>query len=70
VPAGKLIEEAGLKGYRIGDAQISEKHANFIVNRGRARAQDILALIELARKKVQQEKGVWLETEIQVIGED
>jgi UDP-N-acetylmuramate dehydrogenase len=70
VPAGKLIEEAGLKGYRIGDAQISEKHANFIVNRGRARAQDILALIELARKKVQQEKGVWLEMEIQVIGED
>jgi UDP-N-acetylmuramate dehydrogenase len=69
-PAGKLIEEAGLKGYRIGDAQISEKHANFIVNRGRARAQDILALIELARKKVHQEKGVWLETEIQVMGED
>jgi len=70
VAAGKLIEEAGLKGYRIGDAQISEKHANFIVNRGRARAQDILALVELARKKVQQEKGVWLETEIQIIGED
>jgi UDP-N-acetylmuramate dehydrogenase len=69
-PAGKLIEEAGLKGYRVGDAQISEKHANFIVNRGQARAQDILALIELARKKVYQEKGVWLEMEIQVIGED
>jgi len=69
-PAGKLIEEAGLKGYRIGDAQISEKHANFIVNRGQARAEDILALIELARKKVYQEKGVWLEMEIQVIGED
>ena len=69
-PAGKLIEEAGLKGYRIGDAQISEKHANFIVNRGQARAQDILALIELVRKRVHQEEGVWLEMEIQVIGED
>ena len=69
-PAGRLIEEAGLKGLRIGDAQISEKHANFIVNRGQARAKDILALIELARKKVLQEKGVWLETEIQIIGED
>ena len=69
-PAGKLIEEAGLKGYRIGDAQISEKHANFIVNRGQARAEDILALIEWVREKVHQEKGVWLEMEIQVIGED
>jgi UDP-N-acetylmuramate dehydrogenase len=69
-PAGKFIEEAGLKGYRIGDAQVSEKHANFIVNRGKARARDILALIELTRKKVFEEKGVWLEMEIQVIGED
>jgi len=69
-PAGKFIEEAGLKGYRLGDAQVSEKHANFIVNRGRARARDILALIELTRKKVFEEKGVWLEMEIQVIGED
>jgi len=69
-PAGKFIEGAGLKGYRIGDAQVSEKHANFIVNRGRARARDILALIELTRKKVFEEKGVWLEMEIQVIGED
>jgi UDP-N-acetylmuramate dehydrogenase len=69
-PAGRFIEEAGLKGHRLGDAQVSEKHANFIVNRGRARARDILALIELARQKVLQEKGVWLEMEIQVVGED
>jgi UDP-N-acetylmuramate dehydrogenase len=68
--AGRLIEEAGLKGYRIGDAQISEKHANFIVNRGKARAQDILALVELVRQKVHQAKGIWLEMEIQVVGED
>jgi len=69
-PAGKFIEEVGLKGYGIGDAQISEKHANFIVNRGQARARDILALIEVARKEVLQKKGVWLEMEIQVMGED
>jgi len=69
-PAAKFIEEVGLKGHRIGDAQISEKHANFIVNLGRARARDILDLIELARKKVWQEKGVELEMEIQVVGED
>ncbi|MDI6755073.1 MAG: UDP-N-acetylmuramate dehydrogenase [Thermodesulfobacteriota bacterium] len=69
-PAGRLIEEAGLKGCRIGDAQVSEKHANFIVNRGKAKAKDILTLVEKVRQKVFQEKGVWLELEIQVIGED
>ncbi len=69
-PAGKLIEEVGLKGMRIGDAQVSEKHANFIVNRGRARAGDILALIERIREKVCQEKGILLETEIRIVGAD
>ena len=69
-PAGKLIEETGLKGLRIGDAQVSEQHANFIVNRGKARAQDILALVAKIREKVFQEKGIWLEMEIQVVGED
>ncbi len=69
-PAGKLIEETGLKGLRIGDAQVSEQHANFIVNRGKARAQDILALVAKVREKVFQEKGIWLEMEIQVVGED
>ncbi|HSR10854.1 MAG TPA: hypothetical protein VLS90_05375, partial [Thermodesulfobacteriota bacterium] len=68
VSAGKLIEEAGLKGTRIRDAQISEKHANFIVNRGRARARDILTLAEWVRDKVFQERGVKLEMEIQVVG--
>jgi len=70
VAAGKLIEEVGLKGTRLRDAQISEKHANFIVNLGRARARDILTLAEWAKDKVFQEKGVKLEMEIQVIGED
>lgn len=69
-PAGRLIEEAGLKGLAIGDAQVSEKHANFIVNRGQARAKDILALIDQVREKVFQAKGVWLELEIRVMGEE
>ena len=70
VAAGKLIEEVGLKGTRIRDAQISEKHANFIVNRGRARSRDILTLAEWVREKVFQERGIRLEMEIQVVGED
>jgi UDP-N-acetylmuramate dehydrogenase len=70
VAAGKLIEEVGLKGTRIQEAQISEKHANFIVNRGQAKARDILTLAEWVKEKVFQEKGIRLEMEIQVIGED
>jgi UDP-N-acetylmuramate dehydrogenase len=69
-PAGRFVEEAGLKGSRIGDAQVSEQHANFIVNRGKARARDILTLVKIIREKVFKEKGVWLETEIQVVWED
>ena len=70
VAAGQLVEEVGLKGTRLRDAQISDKHANFIVNLGKARARDILTLAEWAKEKVFQEKGVKLEMEIQVIGED
>ena len=70
ITAGQLIEEVGLKGTRLREAQISEKHANFIVNLGKAKARDILTLAEWAREKVFQEKGVKLEMEIQVIGED
>lgn len=66
--AGRLIEAAGLKGMRVGDAQISTKHANFIVNRGQARASDILALIQLAQERVAQDFGVQLELEIEVLG--
>jgi UDP-N-acetylmuramate dehydrogenase len=66
--AGRLIEAVGLKGARIGDAQISPKHANFIVNRGQARARDILALIHLAQEKVSRQFGVDLELEIEVVG--
>ena len=68
-PAGRLIEEAGLKGIRIGDAQVSEKHANFIVNRGQATAADILRLVALIQQRVLEKTGRALETEVQIIGE-
>ena len=61
---GALIEEAGLKGLRIGGAEISDKHANFIVNRGGATADDILRLTETAQKTVYKRFGILLETEI------
>jgi UDP-N-acetylmuramate dehydrogenase len=66
--AGRLIEEAGLKGRRVGGAMISPKHANFIVNTSNARADDILALIDLVREKVMEESGIELEPEIKVVG--
>jgi UDP-N-acetylmuramate dehydrogenase len=68
-PAGFLIEQAGLKGTRIGDAQISPKHANFIVNLGQARAVDVKALIDLAREQVREQFDLELELEIELIGE-
>ena len=68
-PAGRLIEEAGLKGLRIGDAQVSEKHGNFIVNRGMATAEEILRLIALAQQRVFEKTGHALETEVKIIGE-
>ncbi len=67
--AGRLIEAAGLKGARIGDAQISEKHANFIVNLGHARASDTLKLIRLARDTVRERFGVTLEPEVHAVGD-
>jgi UDP-N-acetylmuramate dehydrogenase len=66
--AGRLIERAGLKGARAGNAMISSRHANFIVNTGGAKAADILALMELARKKVKEEAGIELEPEIKMLG--
>ncbi len=67
--AGKLLEKAGLKGKRIGAAEISAKHANFIVNRGGATAADILALMEMALERVHKQTGVRLEPEIRIIGD-
>ena len=67
--AGRLIEAVGLKGFRIGDAQVSDKHANFIVNRGEARAEDVMALIAQVRRTVQAKAGVKLELELKIVGE-
>ncbi len=67
IRAGQLIEETGLKGKKIGGAQISEQHANFIINLGNAKAKDVLALIKLAQKKVKKTSGVLLKTEVQIL---
>jgi UDP-N-acetylmuramate dehydrogenase len=66
--AGRLIEQAGLKGYRVGGAQISEEHGNFFMNRGDATASDVLALIEHAQAEVERHFGVTLELEIELLG--
>lgn len=68
--AARLIESAGLKGFEAGDVIVSHKHANFIVNRGRATAGDILKLIEIVKEKVFVRTGVLLEEEIRIVGED
>ncbi len=67
--AGRLVDAAGMKGVRVGDAVISSKHANFILNAGRARAADVLALVEAARARVREHAGVSLELEVQVVGD-
>ena len=66
--AGALIEQAGLKGCRIGGAEVSEKHAGFIVNRGGATAKDVCDLVAHVQQTVQEKFGVWMETEIRFIG--
>ena len=68
-PAGKWIEEAGLKGTRRGQAMVSDRHANFIVNLGRATAGEVIDLMEWVERKVYDEKGISLEREVKVIGE-
>jgi UDP-N-acetylmuramate dehydrogenase len=68
--AGRLIEDAGLKGRLVGGAQVSEKHANVIVNTGKAKASDVLELMEIVKEKVLEVSGVRLEPEIKIIGED
>lgn len=67
--AWELIDRAGLRGYRIGDAQISEKHCNFIENLGAARAADVAALMREARQRVREETGIELENEVALVGE-
>jgi len=67
--AGRLIEVSGLKGKRIGNAEISTMHGNFFINTGDAKAADVKALIDLARKTVKEKTGVELELEIELTGE-
>ena len=69
IPAGKLIDELGLKGFSIGGAQVSEVHANFIVNKGGAKATDITELIDYIRNKAKTDRGITLRAEVQVIGD-
>ncbi len=66
--AAKLIQDAGLKGYQIGNAQVSELHANFIVNLGNAKSQDVFCLMEHIKTVVGDRYGVVLETEVKLIG--
>jgi UDP-N-acetylmuramate dehydrogenase len=66
--AGRLIEKAGLKGKMIGGAMISERHCNFIINTGGAKAKDVLALLNLAQEKVRKKTGIELQPEIKVVG--
>ena len=67
--AWRLIEQVGLKGHRIGGAQVSSKHGNFIVNRGGAHASEVVELIHLIQERVRSTFGICLEREIQLVGE-
>jgi UDP-N-acetylmuramate dehydrogenase len=67
--SARLIEAAGLKGFRIGGAEVSEKHANFIINRDQATATDIEELIEHVRRTVREVHGVELVHEVKIVGE-
>ncbi|MEW6547389.1 MAG: UDP-N-acetylmuramate dehydrogenase [Bacillota bacterium] len=70
VAAGFLIERAGCKGMRVGGAEVSPVHANFLVNRGGATAGDVLALAARVRERVAERFGIWLEPEVEIVGEE
>jgi UDP-N-acetylmuramate dehydrogenase len=67
--AGRVVEAAGFKGVSVGDAQVSTKHANFVVNRGHASAADVLSLIKKVRARIAQKTGIKLELELKIVGE-
>ena len=69
IPAGKLIDELGLKGTRVGGAYVSEEHGNFIVNDGTATAQDVLDLIDVIRQRARSKRGIELDTEVEMLGD-
>ena len=70
IPAGKLVDELGLKNTRVGQARVSEIHGNFIVNDGNASATEVLELIAKIQETARKERGVELETEVQIVGEE
>lgn len=70
ISAGKIIDDLGLKGKKAGGAKISEIHGNFIVNSGGAKARDVISLIDMTQKRVLEERGIHLETEVKIIGVD
>jgi UDP-N-acetylenolpyruvoylglucosamine reductase len=70
IPAGKLVDELGLKSARVGGAMVSLEHGNFIVNDGKATARDVLELISILKAKARTERGIELHTEVEIIGED
>ena len=70
IPAGRLIDELGLKGMSVGAARISQEHGNFLVNDGGATAKDVLELIGILRAKAKAERGIDLHTEVEIIGEE
>ena len=70
IPAGKLIQDLGLKGTRVGGAVVSAEHGNFIINDGKATAHNVLELIEILKAKAKAERGIELHTEVEMIGED
>jgi UDP-N-acetylenolpyruvoylglucosamine reductase len=70
IGAGRLIDELGLKGTRVGGAVVSAEHGNFIVNEGNATARDVLGLIALLTQRVKEARGIDLETEVEIVGDD
>jgi len=70
IGAGRLVDEMGLKDTGVGRARVSDVHGNFIVNEGRATAGEVLELIADIRKRAREERGIELETEVQIIGQD
>ena len=70
IPAGKLIDELGLKGTRVGGAVVSAEHGNFIVNDRQATARDVLELIAILKARIKEARGIELQTEVEIIGED
>src|SRR5256885_5454673 len=70
IPAGKLIDELGLKGTRVGGAVVSDVHGNFIVNDGHATAKDVLNLIQIIKHRAKSTRGIELETEVEILGDE